>query len=287
MTTPSATKPTEPAQLGQQRVKPRRRTVLSYINIEGCLFVIALIVVWQLLESAKVIRSNLFPSPWQIWSSGVNLARTGGIGGPLLHTILVTVVGWLIASAVGLLLGLLMGTFLPVWQYLMASIDVIRSIPAIVFVPVIALIFGISLKAEIIVIIYVSIWPVLLSTLAGVQQVGAGLRDSARMMHLSRAAYVWKIALPSAVPEILVGTRLGMALALTLSIVGELLINPAGLGYSLLQAQQTEQPRPMFVFVILIGILGFLLNALLVWLARLILPAGVTEAVLEQQAEAS
>lgn len=259
------------------------RIAFSTVNVRGALFVVALILVWQLVVSTGILHSQFFPSPAGVLSATTNSALMA----PLLHTLLATTLGWLISSVVGLTLGLLMGTFFPVWQYSMASVDVIRSIPAIVFIPVFALIFGISLKAEIAVIVYVSGWPVLLSALAGMQQVGAGLRDSARILRLSRTAYILKIALPSAMPEILVGLRLGMGLALTLSIAGELLINPAGLGYALLQAQQRIQPQAMYMYVILIGIVGFLLNTVLLLVARLVLPRPVRgEALKAEQAAA-
>jgi ABC-type nitrate/sulfonate/bicarbonate transport system permease component len=243
-----------------------------WINVEGVLFVIALIVVWQILVDSKVLTSNYFPAPTAIWSTGVNLASNGSLGAPLGHTLAVTLIGWIIASAVGLVLGLLIGSFTPLWKYAMASVDVIRSIPAITFVPIIALIFGISLRAEIYVVCYVSGWPVLLNTVSGMQHVRAGWRDTARMMRFSRLEYVWKIALPSTAPEILVGLRLGMGLAITLSVVGELLINPAGVGFALLQAEQRIEPSAMYVYVILIGILGYLLNAALLGVARIALP---------------
>jgi NitT/TauT family transport system permease protein len=256
---------------------------LRRINPEGIIFVFALIAVWQVLVETKVLHSNFFPAPTAIWSTGVSLASQGALSGPLSHTLAATVIGWAIASAAGLVLGLLMGILPPVWKYGMSSIDVIRSIPAITFVPVIALIFGITLTAEINVIVYVSAWPTLINTLNGIRHVRAGYQDTGRMMRLSRLAYVWKIALPAAAPDILVGLRLGMGLALTLAVVGELLINPAGLGFALVQAEQRIEPAAMYVYVILIGILGFLLNALLLGLARVALPRAVRGTALQRE----
>jgi sulfonate transport system permease protein len=71
-----------------------------------------------------------------------------------------------------------------------------------------------------------------------------------------------------------VGLRLGMALSLTLAIVAELLGNPEGLGYALYQQQTFLRPARMFVFVLLIGILGYILNAVLLLVARLVVPGA-------------
>jgi NitT/TauT family transport system permease protein len=243
-----------------------------WINLEGVAFVVAVLALWQVLVETKLLASSYFPAPTAVWSKGVSLAGSGSLGGPLGHTLAVTLIGWIISSVVGLVLGLLIGSFTPLWKYAMASVDVIRSIPAITFVPIIALIFGITLQAEVYVVCYVSGWPVLLNTVSGLQHVRAGHRDTARMMRFSRLEYIWKIALPSAAPGILVGLRLGMGLAITLSVVGELLINPAGLGFALLQAEQRIQPSAMYVYVISIGILGYVLNAALLGVGRLVLP---------------
>lgn len=270
--------------LSRPRGKPRlaaARGGLRWINVQGIAFIIALIILWQVLVEAKVLHSSYFPAPTAIWSTGVSLVSSGSLGGPVGHTLAVTVAGWIIASAIGVVLGLLIGSITPLWKYTMASVDVIRSIPAITFVPIVALIFGISVKAEIYVIVYASGWPVLINTVSAMHHVRAGHRDTARMMRFSWFEYIRKIALPSAAPEILVGLRLGMGLAITLAVVGELLINPAGLGYALLQTQQRIEPSAMYVYVIVIGILGFLLNAALLGAARVFLPRTAQGGALE------
>jgi NitT/TauT family transport system permease protein len=286
MSTVNSARAAAPERLSRPSGRPRFAAsgrLPRWVNLEGVLFVIALIVLWQVLVDAKLLDSSYFPAPTAIWSTGVSLASGGSLGGPLGHTLAVTLIGWIISSAVGLVAGLLIGSFTPLWKYAMASVDVIRSIPAITFVPIIALIFGISLRAEIYVVCYVSGWPVLLNTVSGMQHVRAGYRDTAKMMRFSRLEYIWKIALPSTAPGILVGLRLGMGLAITLAVVGELLINPAGVGFALLQAQQRIQPSTMYVYVISIGILGYLLNASLLGVARMVLPQAARGGALSRE----
>ena len=249
--------------------KERRKKPIRFgFNLPGVLFVVFVILLWQLLKATNVISSYYIPAPSAIWTEGVTMARDGELWEPIAHTVTAAVSGWAIASAIGLVLGLLMGSAPGVFRWSMASFDVIRAIPAVTFVPVIALIFGISLRAEIIVVIYVSAWPVLFNALSGIQGMRAGYRDTARTLRMTRSSLIRKVVLPAAAPDILVGLRLSMGLALTLAVVGELLINPAGLGFRLVQAQQRIQPESMYVIVIIIGILGFVLNGLLILLAR-------------------
>jgi ABC-type nitrate/sulfonate/bicarbonate transport system permease component len=263
--------------------RPRRRRGTT--NIEGCVFVVALILLWQVLVQTGVLAFDFLPAPSAVWTAAVEMARSGALFPPLQHTLTAAVLGWAIAAVIGLVGGLLLGTLPGMWRYTMGSIDVVRSIPAIVFVPIIALTFGISLRAEIIVIVYAAAWPTLINTLDGAQNVRAGLRDTATIMRMSRWAFLRKIVLPAAVPDILVGLRLSMGLALTLAVVGELLINPQGLGFSLLQSQQFLRPPTMFAIVCVIGILGFLLNALLLVAARLLLPRPLRGAAARREGE--
>jgi ABC-type nitrate/sulfonate/bicarbonate transport system permease component len=255
---------------------PRRsyRRFLAGFNYKGLLFVVFVIAAWQVLKVTGVISSEYIPSPQNVYNAAADLIREGGFFGPLLHTAGSTVLGWAIASVIGVGLGIAMANMRWLWVYSMASVDVLRSIPAITFVPVVVLIFGFSVKAELILIVYVSIWPIMLSTLHGLLAVSQAHRDVARMMRLPRADVIRKIVLPSATPEIVVGLRLGMALSLTLAVVSELLGNPQGLGYALSQQENNLNPARMFVFVILIGLLGFVFNAILVRVARVALPGA-------------
>jgi NitT/TauT family transport system permease protein len=255
---------------------PRRsyRRFLAGFNYKGLLFVVFVIAAWQVLKVTGVISSEYIPSPQNVYNAAADLIREGGFFGPLLHTAGSTVLGWAIASVIGVGLGIAMANTRWLWVYSMASVDVLRSIPAITFVPVVVLIFGFSVKAELILIVYVSIWPIMLSTLHGLLAVSQAHRDVARMMRLPRAHVIRKIVLPSATPEIVVGLRLGMALSLTLAVVSELLGNPQGLGYALSQQENNLNPARMFVFVILIGLLGFVFNAILVRVARVALPGA-------------
>jgi sulfonate transport system permease protein len=270
-TTQPRTQAREPAPTAPRRGYGR---VLAGFNYKGVLFVVFLIVAWQVLKVTGVLSSEYIPSPQNIYNALIDLIREGGYFGPVLHTAGSTLLGWAIAAVIGVALGIAMANTRWLWVYSMASVDVLRSIPAITFVPVVVLIFGFSVRAELILIVYVSIWPIMLSTMHGLVGVSQAHRDVARLMRLPRADVIRKIVLPSAAPEIVVGLRLGMALSLTLAVVSELLGNPQGLGYALYQEENQLNPARMFVFVLTIGVLGFIFNAILVLVARLVLPGG-------------
>jgi ABC-type nitrate/sulfonate/bicarbonate transport system permease component len=171
-------------------------------------------------------------------------------------------------------LGLLMGTSATFRRYAMASVEVLRPMPGIAFVPVALLLFGFSLQTELVVIVLPALWPVLINTMGGVMGVHARLFEVGATFRLSRAAIIRRILLPAALPAILVGLRLSLTLALVLAVVAEMVGNPAGLGYAVVRDQQALQPNLMFANVLVIGILGIGLNAALLRLVGTFFPAA-------------
>lgn len=232
-------------------------------RLTGLIIPVALILAWQLLKSAGALPYTDVPSPGQIWDAAVSLTRTGQLPGDFGHTISVCLIGWAAGSAVGVALGAALGLSRAVWSYSMASVDVLRSIPAIAFIPIAVIIFLQTTTMEVVIAAWVSIWPVAVSTMTGVAGVSAAHRDLAVSLRLSWQARVTKLALPTALPKIVVALRLALSGALVLAIVAEIVGNPHGVGYALVNAQQQEQPAQMFAYILLTGVVGVVLNALL------------------------
>jgi ABC-type nitrate/sulfonate/bicarbonate transport system permease component len=174
-------------------------------------------------------------------------------------------------------------------------VDFLRSLPSIALIPVAVLIFGFSLQMEVMVIVYASIWTVIINTIGGIRQVPRELRDVARTFGVSRVKEAWTIILPAALPTVIVGARLAiilpaalptvivgarlaMAVSLILAVISEMIGNPNGLGYAVVFEQQAIRPEAMFAYVVTIGLLGIILNAILVAATRLLRPVWTAEA---------
>jgi NitT/TauT family transport system permease protein len=232
-------------------------------RLVGLIIPVALVLAWQLAKSAGALPYTNVPSPAGIWDAAVSLARTGQLLGNFGHTIAVCLIGWAAGSAVGAAVGVALGLSRRVWSYSMASVDVLRSVPAIAFIPVAVIIFLQTTTMEISIAAWVSVWPVAVSTMTGVAGVSAEHRDLASSLRLSWPARVTKLALPTAMPKILVALRLALSGALVLAIVAEMVGNPHGVGYALVNAQQQAQPAQMFAYILLTGVVGLVLNAVL------------------------
>ena len=246
--------------------------VLGRMNALGVLTMAVLVALWEALVRSGALEFQYLPAPSAIARSVGSLLSSGDLLANLLHTLRSTLVGWLVASLIGIGLGLLLGLSNPAWRYSMASIEVMRAIPPIALVPVALLVFGFSLRMELVLIVYVGAWTVLVNTIDGVRGVRAELLDVALILRLSQFTTIRKIILPAAMPSIVVGLRLALSLSLVLAVVAEMIGNPSGLGHALVRAQQALQPEQMFAYVMIIGLLGVGLNAALRYVSARALP---------------
>jgi ABC-type nitrate/sulfonate/bicarbonate transport system permease component len=258
--TPPDTRPVEP---------PRCR---RWVNLPGLALVVGLAALWELLVRTVLSPfENLAPTSEILRAFGALLTE-GDLLGQLGHTLGVTLIGWAVAGLAGTVLGVWLGLSPSAWRWSMASVEVLRSVPSISFVPVAILIFGFSGEMELVLIMYVCLWPVLMATIDGVRDVHPGLLDSARTLGLGRLRTWRSIVLPAAVPRILVGVRLALALAVALAVIAEMLGNPEGLGFGIVFAQRGFQPGQVFAYLFSIGMVGWALNGIFTWVVRTLAP---------------
>jgi ABC-type nitrate/sulfonate/bicarbonate transport system permease component len=231
------------------------------VNGSGLLTTVGFLGLWEAAVRGGMLEFQYLPAPSAIGGSIGTVISSGELATSTLHTLRVTLLGWLLASVLGAGVGVVLGVSNTAWRYSMASIEVMRAIPPVTLVPVALLVFGFSVRMELTIILFVSAWPVLVNTIDGVRGVRSELLDVARMVRLAPAARIRKIVLPAALPSIVVGLRLALSLSLVLAVVAEMIGNPSGLGNALVRSSQALRPEEMFAYVFAIGLLGVALNA--------------------------
>jgi sulfonate transport system permease protein len=253
---------------------PDLAPIVRRINWLGLMTALAILLAWEVAQRAGLAQYQNLPAPSAIAGGLVEIAGDGQLLADALHTLGSVLVGWAAAVAVGVTLGLWLGTSATLRSYLLASIEVLRPMPGIAFAPVALLLFGFSLKMELMVIFLPALWPVLINTMGAVMGVHPRLYEVARTLRLSRGEMLRKVMLPAALPGILVGARLSMTLALVLAVVAEMVGNPAGLGYAVVREQQAMRPDLVFAYVVAIGAIGLMLNVLLAGAVNAAFPAA-------------
>jgi ABC-type nitrate/sulfonate/bicarbonate transport system permease component len=255
--------------------------MLRRVNLLGLGTVLVALALWQVADSAGLIRVETIPSPVAIAQAGWETLLSGELVTGVVHTIRMALLGWAIAAVGGTVLGLALGLSHTVWTWSMATFEFLRSIPGIVFVPLAVIFYGLSDQTELFIVTYVAIWPVLTNTMLGVEEVPVARRDVARVLGLSRLRQVSAVVIPSSAAHILVALRLALGTSFALAVVAEMLVNRAGLGYGLILAQQSIRPAQVYAYVVTIGIVGLILNSLLLLGFRLVAP-GIVRGLKEQ-----
>jgi sulfonate transport system permease protein len=218
---------------------------------------VLLVCVWQLIADVHLISPVFLPGPDRTFAALVRGFATGTLGDQLLQTVQRMLLGWLLASVIGIVIGALIGLSKPARAYLGPTLEFLRPLPASAVIPLGIAFFGLSDGMVLGVIAFGALWPTLLATVHGFAAVEPTLYDVARVLRLSRFAVIWKIALPSSLPDILGGMRLSLTVSLILAIVGEMLASRPGLGSGILVAARTYHAPDLYAGVVLLGVLGY------------------------------
>lgn len=215
-----------------------------------------LFLVWH-LASTVLVRSVLFPPPLPVLERAVSLIEDRILQEQVLASMRRILQGFLIGSAIGIPVGLAIGSFRPVRLLLEPWTEFFRFIPAVAMITVAVIWFGIGEESKVFLIAYTTVFVVVISTAAGVGAVGRDKIRAAQCLGASRLQVFALVALPATVPYILTGMRLAMANAFVTIVAAELVASNDGLGKMLWDARLFMQVEDIFVALISLGLLGF------------------------------
>jgi ABC-type nitrate/sulfonate/bicarbonate transport system permease component len=212
---------------------------------------------WQLVANLKLISPVFLPGPDRAWAALMRGFATGDLASKLVGTLEHMAYGWFAASIAGIALGALIGSSRLMRAYIAPSLEFLRPLPVSAIIPVAIAMLGLTQGMALFVIAFGAVWPIMLATIHGFAAVEPRLYEVARSLQMSRPAVVFKIALPSALPDILAGMRLSLTVALILSVVCEVLAGLNGLGHWVLLSARAFRSADLFAGVILLGATGY------------------------------
>lgn len=230
-----------------------------------------LVTLWWAASQTGWFSPAFLPTPQATAASLVE-----GLRGDLLSAALGTIArllqGWLLSAMVGIALGTAIASSATLRPWIQPTLEFLRPLPASAVMPLAIALFGLSPATVLFVIAFGSLWPTLLGTVQGITAVEPRLLDVARCLRLSRAAFIWKMGLPHAVPDILSGLRLSLTASLIVGTLGEMLASQDGLGLAVLLAARAFRASELFACLVLLSLIGLAGHALLVlaerWLMR-------------------
>lgn len=183
-----------------------------------------------------------------------------GLNDVLVPTLLTFFAGYGIAVGLGITLGVALAANRRLAEFLNPLLEFLRALPAIALVPAFISVLGIGMNMRLGVVVFASIWPVLLNAIDGVRGIDGVVRDSVKVFTVPWSQRLVFVTLPGASPQIFAGMRVGLALSLVAVIVTEMVVSAEGVGAFARSAQYSFDLPAMWAAIILMGLVGYVLN---------------------------
>lgn len=242
-----------------------------------CLAVV--LVIWQLLCMSP---ESKMPGPLMVLTQTWNLiinpfydngGTDKGLGWQILISLQRVAIGYSIAAIVGIGIGILVGTSTFMRHGLDPMIQVLRTVPPLAWLPISLGIFQDNNPAAIFVIFITAVWPILINTAVGVQQIPQDYNNVAKVLRLSKPEYLMNILVPSTVPYVFTGLRIGVGLSWLAIVAAEMLKSDGGIGFKIWDSYNAGGDTGMseiILAVAYVGIVGLILDRLVGFVGSLI-----------------
>ncbi len=241
---------------------------------------IVLLLVWQIVCSGET--PNL-PSPLTVlketWNPLIinpffnNGGTDVGLGWQVLASLQRVAIGFSLAAIVGIALGITIGGSRLMYDAFDPIFQVLRTIPPLAWLPIALAAFRESQPSAIFVIFITAIWPIIINTTVGVQQLPQDYRNVSRVLQLSKFEYFWNILFPASVPYIFTGLRIGIGLSWLAIIAAEMLVGGVGIGFFIWDSYNSSRISEIILALAYVGVVGLLLDRLVAWVANIVVPA--------------
>ena len=229
---------------------------------------VVVVVLWQWAGGAGWISPEFMPTPWVILKSLIHLIASGDLAYQIGVSIQRTLLGFAIGGLLGLVFGCLTGMFRKAEYMLDPSIQVLRLVPHLAIAPLIILWFGFGETSKIAIIISGSFFPMYINTYAGIRQVDGKWFEVGRVLEFKPYQRFTRLIVPGALPSILLGVRLSLAVSWISLVVAELVGSTAGIGFMINEAKQNSDTPVIFVGILIFAVVGKLIDSLVRLLER-------------------
>jgi ABC-type nitrate/sulfonate/bicarbonate transport system permease component len=237
-------------------------------RVFGCIGVVVVLAVWQLTTSVWLKSSAELSPPAAVIGNLYDQVLTSQFWQYVWETLSGWALGLLISVVIGIPVGILVGSSTLIWHALRPTLEFLRPIPGIALMPLALLLWGQSIKSDVFLIAFGTVWTLIIQAMYGVRSVDAVAVDTGRVFGMSTLARIRYIVLPSSLPYLATGVRIASSVALVIAISAELLIGDPGLGNQIGLAQSYSRYDEMYALILAVGLLGMILQILSVGLER-------------------
>ena len=240
------------------------------------LAIVAFFGLWGVLavanQAAHWFPAVLFPPPWDIVKRGAAMTASGELQTHILISLDRVLKGFAIGAVSAVAIGMLVGRSQLAQNFLESILEMLRPIPPLAFLPLMVIWLGIGEMSKVIFIAYTSFFPVFTTTVEGIKYVDPLLIRAAQSLGAKERDIFRYVVLPAALPNVIVGLRLGFAISFFVIVAAEFIAADTGLGYLINDARTFFLVDRMLLGAVVIGFLGFFFNWVLKRTERLLLP---------------
>lgn len=227
--------------------------------LEQCVLWALVVLIWQVYVVKAIVPAFMLPPPLAVWD---RLKQTLADGSLLHHTgvtLTEIVVGFLVGTLLGVLFGLVLAWLPTLHQALAPYIQLAQAAPKIALAPLFIIWFGLGFLPKLVLIVSMVFFPVMVGVQLGVNSISRDVRHLSRILRLSPLQRLIHIELPSSLPDMIAGMKVGIVQAVIAAIVAEWMSGKAGLGYLLVYSGATYDTALMLAGIVVTTVLGLLL----------------------------
>ena len=251
-----------PQTVGQKIISTANKTIFNKYWLIKVIPPILLIIGWESASRFGYLKPLILPAPSAILKAAYLQIESGELFHHLGISLVRITKGYAAGAGLGLALGLLIGIFKRFDLATSLLLNFLRPIPMFAWMPLIILWLGISETTKTSIIAIGCFWPVLLNVIAGVKSVDKKYLEVASILEKNRYQTLVKVVLPSALPSIFTGLRIGIGMAWGAVVAAEVIASTSGIGFLLMYSREMWQPDITFVGTFSIGIIGLLIERL-------------------------
>ncbi len=253
----------------------RRIGALARAQALPLLTVVGVLVAWEAFVRGRGIAPIYLPAPSSIATYLFRMVADGSMPYHLGVTILRILAGFLAAAAMGVAGGVFMGMSATVARVADPWIAALYPLPKISLIPLLIIWLGTGEAYKIVISAITAFFPIVINTYVGIRQTDPGLIKAAQDLGANLRQIQLKIIIPSAVPSIFAGFRLGMGVAIILVVAAEMIASQTGMGYLLMHSGQVMETEKVFATLVALAILGVVVTKAQEWFDRRMAPWAI------------
>ena len=226
--------------------------------IKTTISVVVILAIWSLVTHMKLISTYILPTPNKVWDSFMKMLMSGEIFEDIYISYIRVLKGFFLATLVAFVLAMIRIIFPKFSDYYENVLQFLKNVPPLSLISLLILWFGIGETTKTGIIILTAFFPIYLNTVKGFVSCDPKLLEVGKIYGYSKAESFFKISLPYALSDILVGMRIGLGYSWRAIISAEMIAASAGLGHMILFAQQMSRTDKVIVGILVIGVIGYI-----------------------------